>query len=104
MPLDEKRQSSEVEEFKLTDEYKAWAANFKRVNEVTKMIEEGLRISFDETKELKRLFEEVSGKRAELLKLAPAQPVNEIEGQEQEGEERNLGAFPREVEGREEAL
>lgn len=81
MPLDKKKQSSKVEAFKLTDDYRAWAKNFKRVNEVSKMIEEGLRISFGETENLKRLFDEISGKKQELLKLAPAQPVNEIEGQ-----------------------
>lgn len=64
-----------VEPFKLTKEHKAFAKNFKRVNEVSAMIQQGLRIQFGKLEAMKQIAQEVEGQRKQLLLQAPNQSV-----------------------------
>ena len=71
-----------VETFRLTPEMKNWAKNYRQIDQVTKMIEQGLRIQFSELENTRRMFEQAQGKKAEMLKLAPKEQTRELPGQE----------------------
>jgi len=64
-----------VESFKLTKEHKAFAKTFKRVNEVSAMVQQGLKIQFGKLEALKQIAQEVEGQKKELLLQAPNQSV-----------------------------
>ena len=64
-----------VEPFKLTKEHRAFFKNFKRVNEVSAMIQKGLRIQFGKLEAMKQIAQEVEGQKKELLLRAPNQSV-----------------------------
>ena len=64
-----------VEPFKLTKEHKAFFKNFKRVNEVSAMIQQGLRVQFGKLEAMKQIAQEVEGQKKELLLTAPDQSV-----------------------------
>lgn len=64
-----------VEPFMLTKEHKAFMKSFKKVNEVTAMIQQGLRIQFGKLEAMQQIAQEVEGQRKELLLQAPDQSV-----------------------------
>jgi len=64
-----------VERFKLTKEHRAFFRNFKQVNEVSAMIQKGLRIQFGKLQAMKQIAQEVEGQKKELLLRAPNQSV-----------------------------
>jgi len=64
-----------VEPFKLTKEHKAFFKNFKRVNEVGAMIQQGLRIQFGKLEAMQQIAQEVEGQKRELMLRAPDQSV-----------------------------
>ena len=68
-----------VENFKLTKEHKAFYRNFKRVNEVSEMIQNGLRFQLGKVETLQGIAQEVEGQKRQLLLNAPDQSVLDIE-------------------------
>lgn len=68
-----------VEGFKLTDEHKAFYKNFKRVNDVSKMIQQGLRFQLGKVETLKQIAGDVENQKRQLLLNAPDQSVLGIE-------------------------
>lgn len=78
---DKARTDGKVEGFKLTKEWKVWHKQYKRVNEVTQMIANGLRLEYGKVAKLRAAFDEANGQRQQLLKLAPTDLVNELDGQ-----------------------
>jgi len=75
----------EVEGFKLTKEQKTWYQDYKQINKVSQMLRDGLQIQYDKTQTLQQLFQQAQGVKAKMLKGAPPNPVNEIEGQQETG-------------------
>lgn len=70
-------EKEKVEPFKLTKEHKAFLKNYKRINEVSAMIQKGLRIEFGKLQSLQQLANDVEGKRKELLLKKPEQGIRE---------------------------
>ena len=68
-----------VEDFKLTDEHRAFYENYKRIDEVTKMIQEGLRFQLGKVESLQQIAQEVEGQKRQLLLKAPDQSVLDVE-------------------------
>lgn len=68
-----------VEKFMLTDEHKAFYKNFKKVNDVSRMINEGLKFQMGKVETLKQIAGEIEGKKRQLLLNAPDQSVLDIE-------------------------
>jgi len=68
-----------VEDFKLTAEHKAFYKNYKRINEVSKMISEGLRFQLGKVEALQQIAQEIDGQKKELLLKAPDQSVLDVE-------------------------
>lgn len=81
-----------VEPFKLTKEHKAFMKSFKRVNEVSAMIQQGLRIQFGKLEAMQQIAQEVEGQKKELLLQAPNQSVYDSAD---EGMVKTQGAAPR---------
>ncbi len=71
-----------VEEFRLTKEQKAWYKDYKKLHKVTEMLKQGLKIEYGKLQELQKLFDQSQDVKAKMLKGAPAEPINELEGQE----------------------
>ncbi len=72
---------SAVEGFKLTKEQRAWYGHYKKLHKVTEMIKKGLRIEFGKVQALQQLLDQSQGVKSEMMKGAPTNPINEIEGQ-----------------------
>ena len=72
---------SAVEGFKLTKEQKSWYGDYKQIHKVTEMIRKGLRVEYGKIQALQQLLEQSQGVKAEMIKGAPTNPINEIEGQ-----------------------
>lgn len=68
-----------VEPYKLTDEHKAFYKNFKRVNDVSKMIQQGLKFQLGKVETLKQIAGDVENQKRQLLLNAPDQSVLGIE-------------------------
>ena len=74
--------ANEVEGFRLTKEQKAWYKDYKKLHKVSEMLKNGLRIEYGKMENLKKLFEQAQGVKAQMMKGAPVNPTNEVEGQE----------------------
>lgn len=68
-----------VEDFKLTPEHKAFYKNYKRISEVSKMIQQGLQFQFGKVEALRSIAQEIEGQKKQLLLKAPDQSVLDIE-------------------------
>ncbi len=74
-----------VEGFKLTKEQISWSKDYGKLAKVSKMIQNGLRIEYGKLQTLQKLLEQSQGVKAKMLKGAPVNPINEIEGQQEMG-------------------
>lgn len=77
------KNESAVEGFKLTKEQKTWYGQYKQLHKVTEMIKKGLRVEYGKMQRLQQMFEQAQGTKAQMLKGAPTNQINEIEGQEE---------------------
>ena len=68
-----------VEDFKLTPEHKAFYKNYKRITEVSKMIQQGLQFQFGKVEALRAIAQEIEGQKKQLLLKAPDQSVLDVE-------------------------
>jgi len=64
-----------VEPYMLTKEHKAFMKSFKRVNEVSAMIQKGLRIQFGKLEAMQQIAQDIEGQKKQLLLQAPNQSV-----------------------------
>jgi hypothetical protein len=71
-----------VEQFRLTPEMQKWARQFKRIDDVSRIIEQGLRIQLGELEESRRMFDAAQGEKMKMLRGAPADQTRELPGQE----------------------
>ena len=72
---------SAVEGFRLTKEQKNWYGDYKKLHKVTEMIKKGLRVEYGKIQALQQLLDQSQEVKAEMMKGAPTNPINEIEGQ-----------------------
>jgi len=70
-----------VEGFKLTNAQIEWSKAFKQVDMMSKAVMGKLQIRFGELEQLQAMNKELSGKKIELLKMAPLK-TKELPGQE----------------------
>ena len=77
-------EEEKVEKFKLSGSQLAWVKEFKRVNQVSEQLAEGIQIRFGEMEQMQKAHAEVSGRKAELLKMAPLKDLEELPGQRSE--------------------
>jgi len=71
----------QVERFKLTKEQIEWSKAFKKIDVMDKAVKGKLQIRFGELEQLQQMSKELSGKKMELLKMAPLK-TKELPGQE----------------------
>ncbi len=78
---------AKVEQFKLSKDQIAWVKAFQQVSRIGEALQQKMQFNFGELESTQRLFREVSGKKAELLKLAPTDKLKELPGQEDASED-----------------
>jgi len=76
-----KKDKSQVPSFALTDEHKAWFKEYSKILRMEKLLTDGIKVELPKMQRLRLMFEEVQGKKQEMMKMAPPKPTNEIEGQ-----------------------
>lgn len=68
-----------VEEFKLTNEQRAFYKTYQKIAQVQEMIDKGLRFQAGKLQALQTIAQDMEGKRKELLLRAPEQSTLDVE-------------------------
>ncbi len=79
---------AKVEKFKLTKEMASFSKSFKRVQQLSQVLQQGLQIQLAEADQTRRMLHETNAVREQMLQMAPKKPTNEIEGQEADVKDR----------------
>jgi len=76
-----KKDKGQVPNFALTDEHKAWFKEYSKVLRIEKILTNGIKVELPKMQRLRLMYEQVQGKKQEMMKMAPVKPTNEVEGQ-----------------------
>lgn len=68
-----------VEDYRLTKEQKAFYKTFKKVNQIEKMVKQGLSFQMGKLQTLQQIAQQVAGQKKELMLKAPDQSVLDVE-------------------------
>jgi len=77
-----KTNEAKVENYKITKEMKDFSKNFKKVQQLSAILQQGLQIQLGEADQTRKMLHETNAIREQLLLQAPKSPTNEVEGQE----------------------
>jgi len=76
-------ESKKVEGFKLSKDQVAWVKAFKMLDRIEKALKGRLEVTYGELETTQRMHREASGKKVELLRMAPVGKLKELPGQEE---------------------
>ena len=78
----EENGKAKVESFKLTKDQIAWSNAFQNIQRIEAALKGKMSYNYGELESAQRMFQEVSGKKTELLNVAPLDKLKELPGQE----------------------
>ena len=73
---------AKVEKYKITKEMAEFSKQFKKVQKLSAMLQQGLEIQLGEANQTRQMLHETNAIREQMLQSTPENPVNEVEGQE----------------------
>jgi len=73
---------AKVEKYKITKEMSEFSKQFKKVQALSAMLQQGLEIQLGQADQTRQMLHETNAVREQMLQSAPKNPTNEVEGQE----------------------
>ena len=71
-----------VEKWRITKEMAEFSKNFKKIQQLSRVLQEGLAIQLGEADRTRMMLHRTEAMSQEMLKQTPANPIHEVEGQE----------------------
>ena len=75
-------EEAKVEKYKISKEMLEFSKNFKKVQQLSAILQQGLAIQLGEADRIRQMLHETNAVREQMLNQAPKNPTHEVEGQE----------------------